>query len=125
MGLFRRKAQDLAVTQAASSPPAQTASRSLTVELLDGVDVLEVVGESYRQDELSRIVGGRTEEYVEHPVIAVLMPEPSNPHDPNAIAVWVHGGAQVGYLPRELAARYRPGLLALQAKYGRLIALKG
>jgi len=34
---------------------------------------------------------------------ATLVPEPSNPHDPNAVAV-VIDGHHVGYIPRELAA---------------------
>ena len=33
-----------------------------------------------------------------------LRREPANEHDPNAIAVLVPGGAQVGFVPRELAA---------------------
>ena len=35
-----------------------------------------------------------------------LVPEPDNPHDPNAIAVWNAGRSlHVGYLPREYAAK--------------------
>lgn len=33
-----------------------------------------------------------------------LRRDPDNAHDPNAIAVLVEGGAQVGWVPRELAA---------------------
>ena len=33
-----------------------------------------------------------------------LRPEPTNPKDPNAIAVWGPAGVQVGYLPAEIAA---------------------
>jgi hypothetical protein len=34
----------------------------------------------------------------------LLRREPGNAHDPNAIAVLVDGGAQAGWVPRELAA---------------------
>lgn len=40
-----------------------------------------------------------------------LIPEPSNPYDPNAIGVWNDQGTlQVGYLPREYAAKLAPRL---------------
>ncbi len=49
----------------------------------------------------------------------------SNPHDPNAISVHIDGQL-VGYLAREDAAAYRPGLLALMAREGgKHIALEG
>jgi hypothetical protein len=35
----------------------------------------------------------------------VLRPEPSNPHDPNAVAVELADGSPVGYVPREFAPR--------------------
>ena len=35
---------------------------------------------------------------------AFLVREPSNPYDPNAIAVKNHVGSQVGHIARELAA---------------------
>lgn len=47
--------------------------------------------------------------------IVMLIPEPENKFDPNAIAVWVafppesgHEKAQIGYLPREFAALVAP-----------------
>jgi len=46
------------------------------------------------------------------------------PLRPNAVSVWVKG-LKVGYLSRDDARRYRPGLLALQTKYGKPIALAG
>jgi len=55
---------------------------------------------------------------------AVLAAETDNPYDPNAVAVWVRG-LKVGYLSREDAHRYHPGLLALQRKHGKPIALAG
>jgi HIRAN domain len=44
--------------------------------------------------------------------------EPTNPHDRNAIAILNPAGARIGYLPRELAAKYA-GLIDLG--YYRLI----
>ena len=38
-----------------------------------------------------------------------LRREPGNEHDPDAVAVWA-GGAQVGYVPRDLAAELAPEL---------------
>ena len=44
---------------------------------------------------------------------AALVPEPDNPFDADAVAVWVDGRHQVGYLARDNAARYAPKLDAL------------
>jgi hypothetical protein len=95
--------------------------------LLDGGhEDLEVVGELRRQDSLWQIVGGRqrAELRVRVDICAVLVPEAGNPYDSSAIGVWIEG-VQVGYLSRENAARYRPGLFALQQKHGQPIALPG
>ena len=45
---------------------------------------------------------------------AVLVAEDDNPHDANAVAIWVQG-LKEGHLSRANARRYRPGLLGLQA----------
>lgn len=42
--------------------------------------------------------------------VCYLVPEPWNPHDPNAVAVMVRS-YQVGHLPAELAKRYHPRLI--------------
>jgi hypothetical protein len=87
---------------------------------------LDVVGEASYQDNLWHVVGrrSRSADRVRMQVSAVLVAEADNPHDPNAISVWVQA-RKVGYLARGDARRYRPGLLALQAKYGKPIALAG
>ncbi len=101
------------------------AATSLTAVLLGGDETLEVVGESHRQEELWRIVGGRRDDYVRFDVHAVLVPEAANPHDPNAIEVRIEG-ALVGYLSRDDASHYRPGVLrVMQANGGQLVALHG
>lgn len=99
----------------------------MTMALLDGGhEDLEVVGELRRQDALWRIVGGRqrAEVRVRTDIYAMLVPEVGNPYDANAVSVWIEG-MQVGYLSRENAARYRPGLLALQKEHSQPIALPG
>ena len=86
---------------------------------------LAVVGESHYQTALWSAVQGRPagEGFDEHlPVTAVLVPEPTNPYDPNAVRVDVRSNGSseiVGYLARAVAAAYQPVLLALGAnRYG-------
>lgn len=76
-----------------------------------GTFAVEVVGVSRRQDALIDIVerhgrSGRTLS-----VDAQLVPENSNPHDPNAVRVEIDD-ALIGYLSRDNAARYRADLAA-------------
>jgi len=53
-----------------------------------------------------------------------MVAEDDNPYDANAVALWIQG-LKVGYLSRENALRFRPGLLALQDAEGMAIALSG
>jgi hypothetical protein len=98
----------------------------MEVQLCEGQQTLEVVGEASYQDSLWRIVGGRRspDGRVREDVFAVLAAEPENPYDARAVAVWIQG-LRVGYLSREDAQRYRPGLLALEQQHGQPIALAG
>jgi hypothetical protein len=58
----------------------------------------EIVGESSFQANLLKLAGGKKKEYgVKLDVQATLRPEPTNPHDPNAIAVFIRK-KKVGYL---------------------------
>lgn len=52
------------------------------------------------------------------PAIAVLVPEPRNRYDRNAVRVDIDG-RPVGYLARELAVRYQPVLNALASRGGK------
>src|SRR5882724_4741764 len=74
------------------APPTE-AARVGTVEatLYSGHETLEVVGESHRQEALWRIVGGRNPDPVRRETYAVLVPDPSNRYDPNAIEVRIDG----------------------------------
>ena len=92
--------------------------------LYPGTETLEVVGESHYQETLWALVGGTRAERVRHETIALLVPEPDNPYDRNAIQVLIDGQL-VGYLGREDAAAYRPGLLRLmQSSVDGNVALK-
>ena len=98
----------------------------MEVKLYEGREDLEVVGEASYQDNLWRIIRERRspDRRVREEVYAVLAAEPDNPYDANAVAVWIEG-LKVGYLSREDARRYRPGLQALEQKHGKPIALAG
>ena len=79
-----------------------------------------VVGESHYQRALRTIAGGRItgDGWDKHiPAMAVLVPEPNNRWDTNAVRVdALHGGRAltVGYLASELADEYQPELLRLR-----------
>jgi hypothetical protein len=100
--------------------------QGMEVTVSEGRAGLEVVGESNYQDELWPMVGGRgnPEDRVRVDIVAVLVAETDNPFDSNAVSVWVNG-LKVGYLSRADAERYRPGLIALESRYGRPVALRG
>jgi hypothetical protein len=51
-----------------------------------------------RQSELEEIVGGRTEEGAEYECTALLVPEPDNAFDQNAIMVFIEAQKR-GYAP--------------------------
>ena len=105
--------------------PPRPAAETLAVTVYSGTETLEVVGESHYQDALWQIAGGRRSDRVRHGVYAILEPEPSNRHDPNAVKV-VIGRSCVGYLAREDAAAYREGLLRLMASCETgIVALQG
>jgi hypothetical protein len=99
----------------------RTSTRPVVV--IDGLDNLEVVGESNYQDALRGLVGARRDR-VRLPVQATLVAEANNRWDSNAISVWI-AGSLVGYLSRDDAAAVRPGLLELERRHGASIALPG
>src|SRR5205823_5372961 len=96
---------------------------TVSAALFDGEESLEVVGEASYQSNLLRICRAVQGERVRHDVIAALVPEPSNPHDSNAVSVQVDR-AVVGYLSRENAVRYAPGIRSLMTANGCHIALR-
>jgi hypothetical protein len=68
-----------------------------------------VVGESHRQDALSKLVGPKDDLSVELPCKAVFTSEPTNRHDPNAVRVTIDG-EHVGYLPRDRTAKFHTAM---------------
>jgi hypothetical protein len=92
---------------------------AVEVALYEGDEDLEVVGESRYQEALARTV-----QEIGTEVPAILVPEPENPHDPNAVAIWVAGG-RVGYLRRDVAAEYHGAVVRLMKQQGNPIALMG
>jgi HIRAN domain len=76
------------------------------------------------QDVLWTLCGGSLGDRIRHDITAVLVPEPDNPYDANAIAVRI-GGDLIGYLPRDVAAQYISGLRELMSGSGAHVALRG
>ena len=107
-----------------SSVSARDESPAMSVFLLGGQDDLEVVGELAYQDTLWRLCSGTLGDRVRHDIVAVLVPEPTNPYDANAIAVQINGQV-VGYLSRATAQEYLPGLKHLMSARGGYAALRG
>ena len=70
-----------------------------TLPKRDGLEAVPVAGTSHRLDALqdSSFAPGQP---------LALVPEPANPYDPNAVAIWNAGRTlQAGYLPKERAAK--------------------
>ncbi len=102
----------------ASEPitPMRTRSR---IRRLSTAGRVAIVGESHHQDAIAEIAGHatayKTDEAV--PVTAVLVPEPANRHDRQAVRVDLLRGdgsaVTVGYLRSDQASDYQPLLLEL------------
>ena len=74
---------------------------------------VRVVGVSQYQDAIRLIAGlGEADERPLWEGLAILIPEPTNPYDPNAVQVVIETRL-VGYLDRATAARLRPVLQAI------------
>lgn len=68
---------------------------------------LPIAGTSHRQPLLSRIAGDALRKGEHVAFTALIVPEPGNPHDPNAIAVTADGLGPIGYFARRDALRYK------------------
>ncbi|TCN32804.1 hypothetical protein EV644_1242 [Kribbella orskensis] len=108
----------------AAGQGAMQAATTPQVQVLGGDDDLEVVGESNYQSALWAICGERLGERVRYTITAVLVPEPENAYDPNAIAVLI-AGQIVGYLDRQTAGLYIRSLHEQMASRGAYVGLKG
>lgn len=89
-----------------------------------GYEALRVVGLPGHQDVLWSIVGRDVAGPVRQAVHALLVAERGNPRDRDAVAVWL-GGHRVGRLADQDAGRLRPGLIRLQRRHHRAVALPG
>ncbi len=103
-------------SRARLAPPVTPASAGHRVDVayLPGRQQIPVVGLLYHEiavrETLSAIADGKDAD-------ALLLPEPSNPHDAHAIAVYMSGG-HVGYVPRDVAAVLQPALISKSASHG-------
>jgi hypothetical protein len=102
----------------------QQNARALSVSTLHAGGLVPVVGESHRQEALEAVSKTATDaapflrdlcdfalevaqdEPERRWFRAVLVREPENPYDSNAVAVYAEGGRHVGYLSREHASDY-------------------
>lgn len=109
MPLFRRRPRP---------PSGATTNRIQLLGRDRGSALLPAVGESHYQRALEAICGrrGRSWTEVTCEVTAVLVPEPSNPYDPEAVMVTVDG-RQVGHLSRADARAYAE-VIALAVQRG-------
>ena len=87
-----------------SKPAQRDATSGKPIQLTKG-GFFEVVGESFYQDHLASICGGKHYYSAAHQCRAFLVPEPDNPEDPNAIRIVINRGT-VGHLAREHAIEY-------------------
>ena len=99
IGLFRR------FFNLSGPPPEKSSGLEDIMELTQG-GFFEVVGEAQYQRELEDICGGRGMYSAEHQCRAVLIPEPNNPVDPNAVQIVVDRRV-VAYLSRHHAVEYQ------------------
>ena len=92
MGLFTRKPRSV----------------QLRVLELAGGAHCAVAGESFYGDAIAKTVKTcRADDEEDRVFRAILVPEPKNEFDANAVGVWSACG-QLGHLPRDEAAEYRP-----------------
>jgi hypothetical protein len=112
--------------QRADVAPARVDIRRQQVATYGGHETLEVVGESHYQHALWQIIGHAYSRAnpVRYDVVALLIPEPDNPYDANAVRVVVDEFL-VGYLSRSDAARYQPSVLRLMQGTAALVGLRG
>ena len=92
-----------------------TPDRRIRPTLVEGRELVAVVGESHYQDALRAITGSDGRGVVRHECEAALVPEPDNPHDPNAVMVRIDGRL-VGYLSRADAVAYAPLVAGIAAR---------
>lgn len=109
----KRRRKPPARSGASRAAPPREEVRSVQTLWLPGSAQIPVAGESYH---LEAIREWEASVRSGQPPEAVLIPEPTNPHDPNAVAVHTAGGV-VGYLPRHIATVLQPVLAGFSASH--------
>ncbi|MBQ0089984.1 MAG: NINE protein [Prevotellaceae bacterium] len=76
------------------------------------LDYFPIAGISYRTDDVKTIMKKGNPNYSDFVYrikedYVILRPEPSNPHDSNAIAIYMND-VKIGYVPAELTFRVKP-----------------
>ena len=105
--------------------PEKSAFDEANLVIIDGDDDLDIVGESYQQNNLWELAGPRSSEKTRVDVIGYLIPEPENKYDPNAIGVWIQD-KKVGFVAKELAREIIDDLLELMKEHnGSYVGLRG
>lgn len=104
------EAAEWAAAQAASTAP-QSGGQAVATEQLHrwppcGDFGVSVIGESNYQSALALVAGRAATGYDGVRCVATIVPETSNPNDPQAVAIRVEGRT-VGYLSAEDAVRFR------------------
>ena len=80
-----------------------------------GMFPVQVVGESYYRDSIFHIAQNEAGKTAMAFCTARLVPEDSNPHDPNAVGIYI-GDAKVGHLSRQAAIEFRSALSRLESR---------
>lgn len=137
MGLFKGLV-NIAVATAAAAGEAKRASITVDWERVTrmfpelpagagvewtngGGHLLDVVGESFYTDALEQIVTVRDVDGKGRCTApAVLVRQPENPYDANAVAVFIDG-KQVGHMPATTAAKLAPVIDAFMTRNGRML----
>ena len=88
-------------------------STTLRGHMVRGDEFVAVVGESRYQHALRSICGRDNGQEVRHDCLAVLVPEPTNEYDPNAVYIEI-AGKMVGYLSRDDAVEYKAAVQRFQ-----------
>jgi hypothetical protein len=111
VGLFTRRGR--AQTEDLPQGRSPHISSGQPVWLPGGIEV-QVAGESFHEDAIHAVEERRSPG---SPLVAVLVPDTGNPYDPNAVAAYVNGKL-VGFLPRDMARRVQPAIVAFCHPHG-------
>ncbi len=119
MGLLKRLLGGEQVGQGKRRPSAELDADPRWLEDAErfGSIRIDVVGESHYQPAIRAACGWVPGTETHFECMAELVPEPTNPHDSNAIMVRIEG-RQVGYLSRKDAVRLGPSIAEMTAAQG-------